>query len=226
MSRIESRVRDALAVEADLWPKPGVAGYVRRPSRRRRWIAIAVAVLAIGSIAATYLLTRDVTEPTAVAYFSEPHPNSDVSAATLSGDFDASRCESEWVDGPLVNEDIVPKGQVPPLVACVSDVGNLWVFPTDDEGICDQLGLATPNPDSMSEGNEIRRLTEDLIDHFDEHECQPPPVAEVDVREILDERGFPDWEIKVGSPRPDRPCASLGVDSENKTIHLVTIPRL
>lgn len=62
-----------------------------------------------------------MTEPTAVAYFREARLDSDVAAAGLSGDLDASLCASLWADGILVNEDIVALGEVPPLLACVSE---------------------------------------------------------------------------------------------------------
>ena len=227
MTPIESRIRRALATEAAMWPDPALLGATSQPNRgRRRWVAIAVALVAVVSIAATFLLTRDVTEPTAVACFREARLDSDIAAADLGGDLDASLCASVWADGPLVNEDIVAIGEVPPLVACVSDVGSLWVFPTDDETICEELGLATPDPHSIPQGNDIRRLTEDLVNHFDQQDCQPLSAAATDVREILDDRGFGAWQIRVGNPRSDRPCASLAVDPEQQTIHLVPIPEL
>ena len=226
MSQLESRLRTALAAEATLWPEPDSVSSRVLPSSGKRRLLVAVAVLAAVSVAATWLLTRDVTNPTAVVCYEEVSLDSDRAAAATGGDLDPSLCAAEWESGPLVNEDIVDKGEVPPLVGCVTDQGVLAVFPTYDQGICEELGLAQPNPGSFSEGNDIRQLQEDLIDHFSEQACQPMLAAEVDVREILDSSGFEDWQIRVGSSRPDRPCASHAVDPESKTIHLVPIPRL
>ena len=35
-----------------------------------------------------------------------------------------------------------------------------------------------------------------------------------------------DWEVQFGAARPDSPCASFGIDTPEKTIHLVGIPQL
>ena len=126
----------------------------------------------------------------------------------------------------MVNEGLVPAGQIPPLVGCVTDQVVLAVFPSNDQDLSRKLGLAVPNEASFTEGDKVRRLTDDLVDHFLEQDCQPLDTAEADVRAILDGSGFEDWEIRATPGRPDRPCASFGIDPPTKTIHLVPIPRL
>lgn len=58
MNTLEARLRDALAAEAATWPGPGSATAGARPRFAKRIVVIAVAALALLSIAATWLITR------------------------------------------------------------------------------------------------------------------------------------------------------------------------
>lgn len=196
----------------------------RRSTRRRLTIAIAVALLAVVSIAATWLFLRDVSDPISVGCYQDASLDSDVVAVTSGGALDVSLCEPVWEDGTLTNNDVAPHGQVPPLIGCVTNSGNLAVFPSNDENLCQILGLADPNPESVPEGDTIRQLNDDLVAHFAANECQPIEETETDIRRILDSRGFEGWQIEVSPGGSGRPCASFGLDAPDQTIHLIPIP--
>jgi hypothetical protein len=226
VNTLEVRLRDALAAEAAMWPAPESASAEARPRFSKRVIAVAVASLALFSIAATWLMTREVTDPTVVVCYQEVSLNSDRAGADSGGDLEVDLCADLWEDGILVNEGVVPAGQVPPFVGCVTDQGVLAVFPTDDDSACSRLGLDVPDPGSMTEGRQSRDLQLRLIEYFDAQDCQPISAAKDNIRKILDDNGFDDWEIVTAPGRPDRPCASLAFDGAAKTVRLVPIPRL
>lgn len=196
-----------------------------RSVRRRLAFAIAIALLAIVSIAATWLLLREVTDPISVGCYQDASLDSDVVAVTSGGALDVSLCEPVWEDATLTNDAVVSAGQVPPLTGCVTNTGNLAVFPSNDDNLCQLLGLADLNPESIPGGDAIRQLNDDLVAHFAANECQTIEDAEADIRWILDSRGFDDWRIKTTSGGPSRPCASFGLDTPNQTVHLVPVPR-
>lgn len=200
---------------------PQTGGY----TRRRLGLAIAIAILALALIAAAWLVFRDVSDPSSVGCYQATSLESDVVAASSGGALDASLCEPVWEEGTLVNEDIVPAGQIPPLVACVTEEGSLAVFPSDDTTICSQLGLARPAPESLPEEDVIRELDDDLVDYFAQQACQTVEQARQDIRQILDRYGLSDWSIQDSPGGPDRPCASYGLDAPSQTIHLVPVPQ-
>ncbi len=195
-------------------------------TRRRLVTAIAVAVLALALAAAAWLTFRDVSDPTSVICYREASLVGDASDAPIEGELGVSLCEGAWREGTLVNEDIVPAGQVPPLVGCALESGNLAVFPSDDDSLCARLGLAQPNPESVSEAQRIRRLTSALVDHFSRQDCQSVEAAEQDVRTILDSQGFGDWQVTVMPGHPRDQCASFGIEPADETVLIIRIPDL
>lgn len=195
-----------------------------RLTRRRLVIAVAAVLLAIVTAAATWLYLRDISDPISVGCYQDASLDSDVVAVASGGALGASLCDPVWEDGTLTNSSAAPDGQVPPLVGCVTDTGTLAVFPSNDENLCQTLGLADPNPESIPEGDAIRQLNDDLVAHFAANECQPIEEAAIDVRDILDGSGFEEWDIAVSPGGPGRPCTSFGLDAPNQTIHLIPLP--
>jgi len=205
---------------------PRLSDPTPRRSRHRTVLVITAVLVALISIAATWLALRDVTDPLPIVCYQAPRMDSDAAAGASGGTLGVERCEWAWEDGTLINDDFAPPGQIPPLVGCVTDEGNLAVFPGDDPALCEQLGLTRPEPASMSDGDALRQLESDLVDWFDEHGCQALDVAEQDIRVILDAHGFDDWLISNPGPNGNDPCASFGLDVENKAVRLVSTPDL
>lgn len=197
-----------------------------RRSRRRTVLVITAVLVALLSIAAAWLALRDVTDPLPIVCHQAPRLDSDAAAGASGGTLGVERCAWAWEDGVLINEDFAPPGQIPVLIGCVTDEGNLAVFPGDDPALCERLGLTRPDPASMSDGDALRHLESDLVDWFDQHGCQALDVAEHDIRQILDAQGLDDWRISVSGRNQNDPCASFGLDAENKTVRLVAIPDL
>ena len=198
----------------------------RTYTRRRLATAIAVAILTLALAAAAWLAFRDVTDPISVVCYREASLESDASDAPIEGELNASLCDGAWRNGILVNEDLVPAGQVPPLVGCVLESGNLAVFPSDDDTLCALLGLAQPDPDSMSYAQMIRQLTADLVEHFSRQDCQSVEAAEQDVRTVLDSYGLHHWKIAVMPGDPRDQCASFGIEPADETVLIIRIPDL
>lgn len=194
----------------------------RMPTRSvtlRRVVAVAVAVAALA--AAAWAIVQAVSDPLGLSCYQAPSLDSDRVGVAAVGDLDPSTCAPFWENGTLVNRDVTPPGQVPPLEACVSPSGGYAVFPSDDPALCDTLGLNPPDPASLPEADRIRNLTERIAAHFLDHDCQPLPEAEADIRRILDQEGLHDWTIHVGTPTPDRPCAAGSIDAATHTVLLI-----
>ncbi|MGB5169053.1 MAG: hypothetical protein WBP49_11680 [Acidimicrobiia bacterium] len=213
----------ALLTEIVATPRPQLQR-PKRTTRRRLAFAIAIALLAVASIAAAWLVLREVTDPISVGCYQDTNLNSDVVAVVSSGALDVSLCIPAWEDGTLTNNAVAPPGQVPPLLGCVTDTGKLAVFPSNDENLCHALGLAEPDPESVPAGDAVRRLNEALVTHFAANACLTIEDARIDVRDTLDTNGSNDWRIEISPGGPGRPCASFGLDAPNHTVRLIPIP--
>ncbi|GBD83812.1 hypothetical protein BMS3Abin02_00194 [bacterium BMS3Abin02] len=197
-------------------PEPAVV------RRRRRRLVIAVALVAVLGGAATWIITRPVTNPAVVSCYAQPALHG--TQAGLAGvPLDVESCAPYWEDGTLTNPDY-PAGTVPPLVACVTDVGTFAVFPSDDPNLCGNLGLALPEMQSIEDAKPTLDLDHAISDYFATDQCIPIPQAVDDIRSILDRHDASDWTITIGERRPDRPCASLSFEPKTRTIRIVPIP--
>ncbi len=195
-----------------------------RYSKRRLAIAIAVAMLALASMAAAWLLTRDVTDPISVICYQDVSLDSPAADAPNEGPLNVDLCNPAWEDRILINEDLTPPGTTPPLVGCVTERGSLAVFPTSDTEVCARLGLADVNPESVPAVAPLRQLQADLVDHFSQQHCQPMEDAQRDVADILEADGFSDWQIQLSPGEGGDECASFGLDIESQTVDLIPIP--
>jgi hypothetical protein len=194
--------------------------------RRRRLRTFAFAAIAVATMGAAWIVFHPISNPTAVTCYQAVSLDSDAVGIASGSTLDPSACVSAWEDGPLVNEEIVPRGTVPPLVGCVTDAGTLAVFPSDDPAVCEQLGLARPDSESIAPGEVVGDLQDALTDYFATHQCVSIDQARDAVENILTDRGMSQWTIETGPAQPDRPCASFGMDPENTTIYLVPIEDL
>lgn len=196
----------------------------RYPLRRVR-ITVVWTVVALATTAAAWLWTRPIERPNAVLCYQQADLQADVAAAPAGSPATADACAPVWQESVLVNADLTPRGSVPPLTACVSENGALAVFPTGDPTVCDDLGLAHPEPASQESADAVRRLELELVSYFLARDCITMTQAETDVRRILNQTSFSDWAIQSQPEVADRPCASFSLDARAKTIHLVPIPR-
>ncbi|HLU31590.1 MAG TPA: hypothetical protein VK088_07485 [Acidimicrobiia bacterium] len=198
---------------------PRVPNPSPRPRVRIGRIALITAIL-IAVPAAVWALTRGLSNPEAIVCFADVSVDADRAGAPFEGPADATACVSVW-EQVLIESPQVEPGEVPPLTACVLDQGSLGVFPTDDEGVCEALGLAVPDPAQQAEADAVRGLLVDLVEFIETDDCMPMEAAEAGIRHILDESGFGHWEIRSQAATDERPCASLGFEPENSVVHLV-----
>jgi hypothetical protein len=195
------------------------------PSTRRRLVVvIAIAVIALVALAATWLVTRPVTHPQSIVCYQAADLESDRVAVASGPTLTASGCEAVWAEGTLSNPEFGPAGSVPPLVGCVGGSGALAVFPSDDPSVCARLGLAIPDPASIPGAETVIVLNNALVDYFSARHCIAIPEAVAGVRTILDAHGASDWTIETTPGPEDRPCASYGLDAEAQTVFVVPIP--
>ncbi|MGH8873922.1 MAG: hypothetical protein ACRDVM_01540 [Acidimicrobiia bacterium] len=183
---------------------------------------VPVAVLALA--AAGYLVFRPVTDPGTIACYREADLRPSAIAVLSGADDPLAACAAMWEPGGELGEPTA--SEVPPLVACVLDSGMVAVFPGGPE-VCAALGLASPDPDpGVAEENRlIVELEEALISQI-AGRCLPEDQAAAIVRRELDQKGFEDWQVAVTVPfTAERPCASLGFDPANRTVHLVPVDR-
>lgn len=205
-------------------PRAASPAHPRRPSRRRLRVAVALAFVALATIAAAWIVLRAISNPIAIGCYQAPTLDSNRVGVASGGRLDPSVCAPLWEEATLVNQDVAPAGSIPPLFGCVTDTGSLAVFPSDDPTLCEQLGLSPPDDQSIPEGEAIRQLNDQLIAYFDNQACVPFDEAQQGVEDILEKTGFGDWTIEFMPGNPGHPCASFGLDSENQTIRVVPIP--
>ncbi len=203
--------------------------YDESTGRRRRIVtprrAVLMGVSALILVAAALYATRSIDEPTAILCYQDVDVGSDIAAAPAGGPAIANACQQPWVDGTLTNPHVVEPGDVPPLTACVNDDGALAVFPTDNLGICEDLGMARPDTGDQGAADAVRQLEKDLITFALNNNCPSLQDAEVAARRSLDTNALNDWTIQPATPTDERPCVGFSVDSSRNAVVLVTEPR-
>lgn len=195
-------------------------------SRKTLRFAVVLGVILTLTTAATWLWTRTIDIPTTVRCYQATDLDADIADAPAGGTATADACISVWRSEVLTNIDIIPRGSVPPLVACVAENGSLAVFPTSDTAICSRLGLPSADPAGQTDADLLRSVSEALIDYFQAESCIPMSDAEQDVRGILDQAGLRDWVVASEPTNPENPCASHSIDPPTKTVYLIPIPDL
>lgn len=191
---------------------------------RRRYLQIAIVVGALlAALGLTYYLTkRDVTA-LGITCYATVSLDGHRAEQPGTGALDPNECAQPFEDGTLQvpNE---PAGTVPPLTACVTDLGGLAVFPTDDPNVCKKLGLAEPPPDQpTSQLQAASAAREEIKEYVTSTKCQPIQDAPPVIREILDRHGLNDWNIERSPDQPNQPCTSIAFRTERRTIILIPI---
>lgn len=198
----------------------------RRSSRRtRRLVLVAVALLAVIAAAAmVWVLTvRDVSALSLSCYeeISLASTRVGVEVDTFPS---AADCELPWKNGTLQQPGLEP-GEAPFLTACVTDDGNLAVFPSGDPTTCSVVGLATPTTDQLQAPlANLAEAQEAIRVYFFGGDCRLLDEAEREVRIILNRYGLDQWTIQRQQNQPDSPCASVSYDIPGTSVILSPIP--
>lgn len=213
--------QDAAHIKARVHARVLALASTRRSGRRR--VLLAVAVLALAAVAAVYL-TRQPTQISGIGC-AEDLTLDAVHVIPSKGGLDARQCTPLWADGTITNPAIAPAGQVPPLLGCVNDSGTLIVVPTDDQGVCEHLGMTVFAPPSDATVS-IVELEDRLVEQINSETCSSFDDAKQIVEQALDDAGIDDWTVTVAQqPTDQRPCPSLAFDSATRQILIVPVPR-
>ncbi|MEZ5176612.1 MAG: hypothetical protein R2823_10505 [Acidimicrobiia bacterium] len=197
----------------------------RRPLRatRRRILVVAlVAAFALASTAAAIYLAREPSDPAGIGCYQAATLDAPQFGVRAPSSLHPSECEQLWADGTLTNPSVVPKGEIPQLVGCVNPAGGLAVFPSNDDQLCDRLGLARYEEPTRTD---VVELNVQLLGLFTTEKCMTMDDAQTRVEDILTAQGLSNWSVTVTTPASaDRPCASFSLNGSDHTILLVPIP--
>jgi len=214
---------DAAQIKARVHARVLAQVSARRQGGRRVLVAVAVAVLALASIAAAVYLTRQPTQVAGIGCAEDLSLDA-IHVIPPTGTLDPQQCATLWADGTITNPTVAPAGQVPPLLGCVNDAGTLIVFPTDDQGLCERLGMANYAP--LSDGGGIVDVENRLVEQINPQTCPSFDDAQQLIEHALAAAGIDDWTIAVSQPPTDqRPCPSLSFRSDLHQIVIVPVPR-
>ena len=195
------------------------------PRWRRTAVIAFAAVVVIAAVAMTFRFALQLSTP-AVTCYEAVDLDSNRFGFGADGFPTVESCRSPWLDGTLQSADVAA-GEVPPLTGCVTEAGDLAVFPSDEAGVCEALGLADLVPSQRQDGlSEIAMANERLNAVFLGSECIPFAEAEGTVRAILDESGLAGWSVEIDEQSRGLPCASYALDVSNQTVILIGIPEL
>lgn len=156
-----------MAARAQLIEFATEAGGHRTSPRSAIVIAAVITMIASGTAAASWVMTRSVAKPAIVecrtsvspdssgVFVSSPEP---LFPESDSGESAAvSLCATGWQTGMYVpgQYPVIPthvdwqpphRVSVPPLAVCVAPDGHAVVVPAETAGVCAGIGLARPGP--------------------------------------------------------------------------------
>lgn len=193
-----------------------------RRRRNRRRAIVPAALVAIGlTAAAIWVASRPAPDPTQVSCYSEFALDADIQVGLprVNGLDPIEQCAEVWLTGELG-----PPG-TPRLLACVNPGGIAGVFPVTGTQSCADLALDALDPVSTAEVDPVVELQGILADSWNGG-CILLDDAVEQAEAELQRLGLDDWTAEVFGPRrPDRPCASFGIDVEAKVVQVVPYPR-
>lgn len=199
-----------------------------QPRRRAgRVLVAAVAatmVLVGGTVAATLLTQREVTDPAAVVCFEAADLESSRAAVSVD-EPSVAACAELWTGATFSLAGVRP-GDVPPLAGCTLEAGLLGVFPAvtavEPEDVCGQLGLPVA---TLGRIDANPNLVGVLGERLPPGSCVELDEAAEISRAALDELALDDWTVVVSTDATDdRPCASFSVDRGALQVVLVPVP--
>ena len=196
----------------------------RSPNHRRLVVRVVIAlVIAALASAATWIISRDASDPTTVVCYEEASLQSTGIVVEAPTSLDASLCTPLWVEGVLQNRSL-ESGVAPQLVACVNRQGVLVFFPASgDSDVCAELGLARHESSAIEQP--VINLNTQLNRLFVEASCLELTDSKRQATEILRAAGLEDWAVVVTTPATEeRPCASYSIDATAQTVVLVPVP--
>ena len=219
--------------------------------RRRRWIAAGAAAAAVAAAAAALAVTTArVEDPTVVGCYTAPSTQADTVVVGVGDDGPVGTCAALWAEG-VMDPEVTGEGQVPVLVPCVLDEGQVGVFPTascddvtDDPVVRPDPGDPTatspatedpssapttseppveglPMPDYGTDDERVRRALESIRLALLDR-CLTLEAAIEVAEEALADEGLEGWTVgSVLEDHPDGTCAGFFPDAAERAVLFV-----
>ena len=199
---------------------PGERLHTHRRSRRVVTAIAVASVLGAGVAVAAIWTTQPADAVTVLCYSSvDVKPEVVVGLVAAPDATPAEQCAEPWTDGRL------GRGEVPGLVACVSDLDATAVLP-GDESACGRLGWALAEPRTAAADIDV--LVAQAIPGS-LGECTTDLVAaQSTIERILADLGADAWTVAIAPDAAitaDRPCAAPAISAETHVVTVVAVPR-
>ena len=201
----------------------------RRRSARRLVPAFIVASLVGGAVG--YAVLRDeVTKPATAACYERADLTAAIEVAAVGDEGPLAACADMWRRGAFG-----AGAEVPPLTQCTLESGVVAVFPaTAGADTCAGLYLppapssttapapdADPPPDVNARVLAFRDATQP---QFVTATCVTPAAGVDIVRRELGRAGLTGWTVTAEGFTAERPCATLSIRADARSVILVPAP--
>lgn len=199
-----------------------VPNHPRRRRRSRTAIALGLAAVtvSVGTVAAIVITREQPTTLTSLSCWSEarlPQPHEAI-VISWAGDDPAQACEPVWTESRF---ESISSSEVPPLIACVNEGGDVVVMP-GDQTTCSELGLSNFDSSIDSDIDRSRAAIERIQTTVTESACLSPADAIDAVASILADSGLDAWTVVPPDPQPDTDaCMTAGVDVQAEQVFIV-----
>jgi hypothetical protein len=149
------------------------------------------------------VLWKDVTRPETVACYETADLDASAEIISVGAGGPVETCAELWRRGALEG-----RTDAPPLVACVLDTGVAGVFPAAAADL----------------NTRIVAFRDAVVPQFLDAQCMAPATGVDIVRRELDRAGLGDWTVASTGFTTERPCATLSLRTEERTVILVPAP--
>jgi hypothetical protein len=196
----------------------------KRRIPRSTTLKILVPVVALALGAASYSLSRAVSEPLTIACYRQMSVGADVRGLPAPAGDPVAACRALWQPGNEFNP--VDRVAAPPLMACLRN-GGIAVFPHPPSvNACSELGL--PEPEDATLGSEAQKAgaVRDTVASFLMANCLSEAGSLTYVQQQLQAVGLGNWQVvPTGTFTPNEPCAGPSFDFTHRTVHLAPVAR-
>jgi hypothetical protein len=182
------------------------SGPRRRLRRRIVGLVLVPAALLGGAVAYSMTANRPANQlGNYVTCFQAPRLDAPAAGSPFAGQDLSAFCNHQWSSGSI---QAPPPGPVPiQWVACQSESQGVDVFPSDDQELCQGLGLQPVPPSYYEAVKRYSAVESDLWTRFPETQCVSAKSAIATTRDVLDAHGYSNWTVLSNGFGDLTPCA-------------------
>ena len=211
------------AVVADIVSGRRVLRVPPARTRRRRLFtggAIGLVVLTggVAGVTAVLRLAQPSRPEQPVGCYESIEPGASVVALPLGVD-PIVACRDAWISGPFPASTTGESG-APSLVACISELGAVSVYP-GDESTCGVLGLVAADPVPDVYVAAIMELQQRIVDEVNLAGCGPAPEIAEKAAAILAATGPSGWRVEIRPDSVNTECAIVVVIAEQRLVQVI-----